>query len=100
MKSLDGPVTPEDMAKVGLLLTLSESADEATFKQTLETCRSSSNDVPVIGFTGTGGAGKSSLLDELMLRIQRDNPGRKSACFALTQHESEPVERFLVTEFE
>ena len=53
-----GPVTPEDMAKVGLLLTLSESADEATFKQTLEACRSSSNDVPVIGFTGTGGAGK------------------------------------------
>jgi methylmalonyl-CoA mutase len=34
-------------------------------------------DVPVIGFTGTGGAGKSSLLDELMLRIQRDNPGKK-----------------------
>ena len=33
--------------------------------------------MPVIGFTGTGGAGKSSLLDELMLRIQRDNPGKK-----------------------
>ena len=31
----------------------------------------------MIGFTGTGGAGKSSLLDELMLRIQRDNPGKK-----------------------
>ena len=77
MKSLDGPVRPEDMAKVGLLLTLSESADEATFKHTLEACRSSSSDVPVIGFTGTGGAGKSSLLDELMLRIQRDNPGKK-----------------------
>ncbi|MGB1659846.1 MAG: cobalamin-dependent protein, partial [Candidatus Poseidoniaceae archaeon] len=77
MKSLDSPVTPDDMAKVGLLLTLSESADETAFKQTLEACRSSSNDVPVIGFTGTGGAGKSSLLDELMLRIQRDNPGKK-----------------------
>ncbi|MEC8106673.1 MAG: cobalamin-dependent protein, partial [Candidatus Thermoplasmatota archaeon] len=77
MKSLDAPVTPEDMAKVGLLLTLSESADEPTFKKTLEACRSSSKDVPVIGFTGTGGAGKSSLLDELMLRIQRDNPGKK-----------------------
>ncbi|MGB2425733.1 MAG: cobalamin-dependent protein, partial [Candidatus Poseidoniaceae archaeon] len=77
MKSLNGPVTPDDMAKVGLLLTLSESADEVTFKETIEACRSSSNDVPVIGFTGTGGAGKSSLLDELMLRIQRDNPGKK-----------------------
>ena len=77
LATLDGPVTPEDMAKVGLLLTLSESADEATLKGYLETCRSSKKEVPVIGFTGTGGAGKSSLLDELMLRIQRDNPGKK-----------------------
>jgi len=29
------------MAKVGLLLTLSESADDATLKGVLETCRSS-----------------------------------------------------------
>ena len=77
MNSLTGPVTAQDMAKVGLLLTLSESADEGTFKSMLEKCRSSDKDVPVIGFTGTGGAGKSSLLDELMLRIQRDNPGKK-----------------------
>ncbi|MEC7635910.1 MAG: methylmalonyl-CoA mutase family protein, partial [Candidatus Thermoplasmatota archaeon] len=77
MDSLNGPVTPEDMAKVGLLLTLSESADEKAFKAAVEACRSSDKDVPVIGFTGTGGAGKSSLLDELMLRIQRDNPGKK-----------------------
>ena len=71
------PSRPNDMAKVGLLLTLSESADDATFKAAVETCRSSDKEVPVIGFTGTGGAGKSSLLDELMLRIQRDNPGKK-----------------------
>jgi len=77
LASLDGPVTPEDTAKVGLLLTLSESADDVTFKEHVATCRSSDREVPVIGFTGTGGAGKSSLLDELMLRIQRDNPGKK-----------------------
>jgi len=77
LATLDGPVTPEDTAKVGLLLTLSESADDATFNEVLGRCRSSSAEVPVIGFTGTGGAGKSSLLDELMLRIQRDNPGKK-----------------------
>jgi methylmalonyl-CoA mutase len=34
---------------------------------------------PVIGLTGTGGAGKSSLLDELMLRVLRDNPALKVA---------------------
>ena len=53
MKSLKGPVTANDMADVGLLLTLSESADEASFNSMLEQCRSSTKDVPVIGFTGT-----------------------------------------------
>ncbi|RJU88549.1 MAG: hypothetical protein DWC02_01310, partial [Candidatus Poseidoniales archaeon] len=77
IQSLDGPITADDMAKVGLLMTLSESASAEEFKATLDKVRSSDNDVPVIGFTGTGGAGKSSLLDELMLRILRDNPDKK-----------------------
>jgi len=77
LATLDGPISTKEMEKVSLMLTLSESADDATFNEYLEKCRSSSSDVPVIGFTGTGGAGKSSLLDELMLRIQRDNPGLK-----------------------
>ncbi len=34
---------------------------------------------PVIGITGTGGAGKSSLLDELVLRFRQDNPGKSIA---------------------
>ncbi|NOY36933.1 MAG: methylmalonyl-CoA mutase family protein [Chlorobi bacterium] len=33
-----------------------------------------SRKAPVIGFTGTGGAGKSSLLDELIRRFLQDNP--------------------------
>ena len=56
--SLDGPITADDMAKVGLLLTLSESASDEDFKAMVEKVRSSDKDVPVIGFTGTGGAGK------------------------------------------
>jgi len=76
---LNGPVSADDMDLVGLMLTLSECADDATFRQRLEAARSApaERDVPVIGFTGTGGAGKSSLLDELMLRIMRDNPDLK-----------------------
>ena len=76
-QAFDSPITPEDMAKVGLLLTLSESADDSDFKSAISKVRSSEKEVPVIGFTGTGGAGKSSLLDELMLRIMRDNPDKK-----------------------
>ena len=42
----------------------------------------SSEECPVLGVTGTGGAGKSSLMDEVMLRIRRDNPGAKVALLA------------------
>ena len=33
--------------------------------------------VPVVGITGTGGAGKSSLTDEIVLRFLNDQPGKK-----------------------
>ena len=49
--TLSGPVDAGDMAKVGLLLTLSESADDETFADMVEKCRSSSKEVPVIGVT-------------------------------------------------
>ena len=77
LATLNRPITTEDMAEIGLLLTLSESADKENFETVLDNCRSSDENVPVIGYTGTGGAGKSSLLDELMLRILRDNPDKK-----------------------
>lgn len=77
---LNSPITPEQTDLVGLMMTISENASDEIFNSTLEAVRSSDGKtVPVIGFTGTGGAGKSSLLDELMLRIQRDNPDLKVA---------------------
>ena len=39
--------------------------------------------VPVVGFTGTGGSGKSSILDELVLRFRRDFPDRKVAVISV-----------------
>jgi len=39
--------------------------------------------VPVVGFTGTGGSGKSSILDELVLRFRRDFPDRKIAVISV-----------------
>ena len=73
---LDGPVTPEQREKVARLISIAENADPVTFAQALKVCRSRPMEtrVPVIGFTGTGGAGKSSLLDELMRRITTQNP--------------------------
>jgi len=39
--------------------------------------------VPVIGFTGTGGSGKSSLVDEIVHRFLRDQPERTLAIVSI-----------------
>ncbi|MBY0517755.1 MAG: methylmalonyl-CoA mutase family protein [Bacteriovoracaceae bacterium] len=39
--------------------------------------------VPVLGITGTGGAGKSSLIDELLLRFHRSHPELKIALVSI-----------------
>ena len=82
-ESLNTPITASDHASVSKLLTLAENADEKFFRSILEKVKPEDiGNCPVVGLTGTGGAGKSSLTDELMLRIQRDNPGTKIALLA------------------
>ena len=82
-ESLKEPITANNHPSVSKLLTLAENADEQMFNEILEKLRSTDGSkCPVVGLTGTGGAGKSSLTDELMLRIQRDNPGTKIALLA------------------
>ena len=41
------------------------------------------SEVPVLGITGTGGAGKSSLIDELLLRFHRNYPDKKVALISV-----------------
>ena len=81
---LSGPVDASDHGAVAKLLTLAENGDSGLYHSVLESTRSrpKGEGCPVIGLTGTGGAGKSSLTDELMLRIQRDNPGLRIALLA------------------
>lgn len=43
----------------------------------------SEKQIPVLGITGTGGAGKSSLIDELLLRFYRHSPGCKIALISV-----------------
>jgi len=82
-ESLKEPINASNHPSVSKLLTLAENADEKMFNGILERVRSTDGSkCPVVGLTGTGGAGKSSLTDELMLRIQRDNPGTKIALLA------------------
>ncbi len=45
--------------------------------------RAKESQIPIIGITGTGGSGKSSLTDELVRRFLRSNPGKKIAIISI-----------------
>lgn len=72
---------------VGQLLTRIENGDSEENELTHFLSRvmsgSSNVPVPVIGLTGTGGAGKSSLTDELLLRFHKFFPNLKIAVLAI-----------------
>lgn len=57
----------------------------AEAEQLLETLRSGATDtkIPVLGITGTGGAGKSSLTDELVRRFLEDFPDKTVAVISV-----------------
>jgi methylmalonyl-CoA mutase len=63
-------LTIREIAKV---ITHIEDKGESPIKFT------ENKDVPVLGITGTGGAGKSSLIDEILLRFYRNYPEKKVA---------------------
>jgi methylmalonyl-CoA mutase len=76
----------QDVRAVNTLITLAEQAvhDHTSGYGTLrEKIQSMTQDVPVIGITGTGGAGKSSITDELVLRFSRDFPDKSVAILAV-----------------
>jgi methylmalonyl-CoA mutase len=91
--ALDRDITAEtsrlaqqDIRAVNTLISLAEQAvhDHASGYATLrETIKRMVKDVPVVGITGTGGAGKSSITDELVLRFTRDFPEKSVAILAV-----------------
>lgn len=45
--------------------------------------KANGSNIPIIGITGTGGAGKSSLTDEIVRRFLRSNPDKKIAIISV-----------------
>ncbi|OZS77681.1 methylmalonyl-CoA mutase [Tetzosporium hominis] len=75
--------TPETLAR---LITVAEEAtltgsEEA--KQLIEAAKGKSKGTPVLGITGTGGAGKSSLTDELIRRFLSEFPDKRVAILSI-----------------
>jgi methylmalonyl-CoA mutase len=73
----------EDHVGVARMITLAEGGGVSweEVKARLEGIAKARRSV-VVGMTGTGGAGKSSLCDELVRRFLNDNPGRHIAVLA------------------
>jgi methylmalonyl-CoA mutase len=76
----------QDVRSVNTLITLAEQAvhdHTSGYGSLREKIQSMAQDVPVVGITGTGGAGKSSITDELVLRFTRDFPDKSVAILAV-----------------
>ncbi|MCM3764062.1 fused isobutyryl-CoA mutase/GTPase IcmF [Neobacillus niacini] len=78
-----------DTNAVAKLITVAENHVDltneaaATAEQVLEKVKTLEQQIPVIGITGTGGAGKSSLTDELIRRFINEFPNKKVAILSV-----------------
>lgn len=79
-------VTTENPEVLAHLITVAEEAHQthnAEAVQMLEQAKELSRSTPVLGITGTGGAGKSSLTDELIRRFLQELPDKKIAVISI-----------------
>ena len=92
MKNLpDGNLSQLQMARAITTLELGGSDDASdddrraalSLRSDIKTRLSAKQRPPVVGFTGTGGAGKSSLIDEVLQRFLDANPGKRVAVLSV-----------------
>src|SRR5699024_4196213 len=73
-----------DRQAIARLITYVENSDDSEEKaDLLRSLQAESNHAPVLGITGTGGSGKSSLTDELVRRFINEIPDKKIAILSI-----------------
>jgi methylmalonyl-CoA mutase len=79
-----GPVSADEPLQLARTISVLERGDDEGLAATIRAQSTRTlNRPPVVGITGTGGAGKSSLTDELLSRLVRFFPDRKVAVVAM-----------------
>src|ERR1700694_83592 len=77
------PFNARDHVLIARTISVLEGAAGADAEQIRRAVARSRHKAPVIGITGTGGAGKSSLTDELLTRLAREFPQAQIAVVAM-----------------
>ncbi len=79
------PLNARDHSHIARTISILEGADDSPgiAEQVRRAFARSRHKTPVVGITGTGGAGKSSLTDELLSRLVRAFPDRQIAVVAM-----------------
>ncbi|MFZ1987006.1 MAG: cobalamin-dependent protein, partial [Desulfatitalea sp.] len=78
-------LVPDNVPLVAnLITTIAENGSNGRWERLRADLRAKAADriVPVVGITGTGGSGKSSLTDELIQRLMLDQPAMRVAIFS------------------
>jgi methylmalonyl-CoA mutase len=78
-----GAVEADHHQKIAQAISVLETGEGAALEQLRAASAKTLNRPPVVGITGTGGAGKSSLTDELLNRFLRSFPDRRIAVVAM-----------------
>jgi methylmalonyl-CoA mutase len=78
-------VTEDDSSSIAAMLTALETGllSEAELKLKRREWQGARQQAPALGITGTGGAGKSSVTDELLNRMLTSFPGKRIAVLAV-----------------
>jgi len=77
-KDLYQSLKDKDVTTVSRLISLAENREDE-FNKIFDYSKVEDKSAPVLGITGTGGAGKSSMVDELVRRFLVDFPEKKIA---------------------
>ena len=82
LDSLLSDLKPNAWGHIGRLISICENDSESA-KHIRTTLGPRKAEVPILGITGTGGAGKSSLIDELALRYVQHYPDKTLAIISI-----------------
>ncbi|MFS0575908.1 fused isobutyryl-CoA mutase/GTPase IcmF [Sporosarcina sp. 179-K 3D1 HS] len=77
------PDHPETLANLITYVEEKHGKNDKQAEQLIEKARTLSKNTPILGITGTGGAGKSSLTDELIRRFLQELPDKKVAILSI-----------------